>query len=1310
MYFRILESNVSLFPTLSLHYLNPFTLSSVQCVVPGLITLLQATFTFPQSVGIAGGKPSSSYYFVGMDSSNDTLLFLDPHQVRPAVPFRPGPSPPSSLADRTQSSYSRQSQTTEDGWLCTAYTPAQLDTYHGSKMHRLPLRMMDPSMLLGFVVRSRAEWDDLVARLGALKKPILSVNVAPAPPRASLPATAPGTAVGWDPSAEWVGDDGVESLTDSSESREEDEDGDQVVEDKFEKQDQDEIEQSHPLTSRPQREDVPDQRREGREEQEQKQEQERGQEQSEGLQSFQPRHWDKARDERRDHSKNQNEGHDDHHIDSAERSATVADTRQDTSSQEPRQGDIGPDCVTEADEVRPETIPLPTDFDDLDLETNFRTELDMKPTIPAASTAPPGSKPLDMATDTRLAHPADPHSVKVPHSTLPALSSASKRPSGRSHPGKIEGALPFPRKVTSPPEESDPYASSSSHSPSPSYLNHRQGPRSAPKVSTMGSPEGAVLPTDSPDLIGDSTDHDMPSLRPPGSAIGRPAAAATAAAAAAAAGVKGSHRPRKDPPSFVGLGNDDRAMADELDGSLKFSGSVPLSPRTSGVASRTGLGSPPASPAEAVHLDTPTRQRKQAQSFGPSPRSKKVNDNPQVPPLLTPSPALFYSSPIPSENVDRDDDDEVVPPAVSPVQLEKRDQEKRRKQNLQMEMEMARAKETGGETIEIKGRESEVAGNTGTKETEKMSTSQSPGHMSGEEQEIDDSFPAHCQTEGEHTIDHFPMSYTGKQENDALQEEDQVAKEQSNGGHAAPHHKLPRSLRSTASPPSSSRHLVSIPDSASNDTPQVTLRSPPTVSMKEIERERSFTQEQEGPSRGNKPMMPGANLSDEVDPNFTRGGIGRQLHQTKQGRPQGLENASLDESNFDPASSRPTLTANGNQTLSSSTEDSLVEIPEPPRISSFDFPLGPVGDPSPGPNREFPTSIPKGAEREQEPTNTQTTFSQAPRQLTEPRDRTARIASLLMELGPDAGAAPPAVTPTATGSASHSHWADLGSEDGRDLSSFSSVSSGREAAHPPSPFPTSSLFWGRNEDEESERPGPSHSDFWSPVERADVPGAPSPTLVEQEGRQFAGLHSRCAQERETADADIQTGSEQDTGTSSGATRSIAIPRRPAVSKTDSTTPASFSLEAGSWENVSGSFFRRTSMEPFSAASILQPRAESELQPQSQPQGQIESGISHSSEPLKPRPQAHPRPLLQAPGHIQPAEPSSAGIESDEPDSSTLQVLSPASFDFGARRSSRTKAREVSSPSRNMRSVSPSHSYTSHEGGAGPSLSVNKRQL
>ena len=50
----------------------------------------QNLFTFPQSVGIAGGRPSSSYYFLGYQA--ESLFYLDPHHTRPAIVLKVPPT------------------------------------------------------------------------------------------------------------------------------------------------------------------------------------------------------------------------------------------------------------------------------------------------------------------------------------------------------------------------------------------------------------------------------------------------------------------------------------------------------------------------------------------------------------------------------------------------------------------------------------------------------------------------------------------------------------------------------------------------------------------------------------------------------------------------------------------------------------------------------------------------------------------------------------------------------------------------------------------------------------------------------------------------------------------------------------------------------------------------------------------------------------------------------------------------------------------------------------------------------------------
>ncbi|KAK4686864.1 cysteine protease ATG4, partial [Tremellales sp. Uapishka_1] len=63
----------------------------LDAVNPMYYDTIKALFTIPQSVGIAGGRPSSSYYFVG--SQANSLFYLDPHFTRAAIPLEIPPQP-----------------------------------------------------------------------------------------------------------------------------------------------------------------------------------------------------------------------------------------------------------------------------------------------------------------------------------------------------------------------------------------------------------------------------------------------------------------------------------------------------------------------------------------------------------------------------------------------------------------------------------------------------------------------------------------------------------------------------------------------------------------------------------------------------------------------------------------------------------------------------------------------------------------------------------------------------------------------------------------------------------------------------------------------------------------------------------------------------------------------------------------------------------------------------------------------------------------------------------------------------------------
>ena len=122
-------------------------------------------YTFPQSVGIAGGRPSSSYYFVG--SQADNLFYLDPHNPRPAIPLRPHPDngENSTSSSHTPNDSMRRGLDPIQLHYCTAYSAAELKTFHCERGRKMPLSGLDPSMLIGFLCRDEKDWWDFKKRV-----------------------------------------------------------------------------------------------------------------------------------------------------------------------------------------------------------------------------------------------------------------------------------------------------------------------------------------------------------------------------------------------------------------------------------------------------------------------------------------------------------------------------------------------------------------------------------------------------------------------------------------------------------------------------------------------------------------------------------------------------------------------------------------------------------------------------------------------------------------------------------------------------------------------------------------------------------------------------------------------------------------------------------------------------------------------------------------------------------------------------------------------------------------------------------------
>ncbi|BGO99996.1 Cysteine protease atg4 [Rhodotorula toruloides] len=174
---------------------------------------IKGIFRLPQSVGIAGGRPSSSYYFVGAQANS--LFYIDPHHPRPAVPLV---LPPDDslvraaqhlpLTPSTADTPAKESARQLDDFLLAAYPDAAWATYHTDKVRKCALSSLDPSMLLGFLVEDERDWQDFrlrVQELSQASSPIFAI--APSPPswmRRSTSSAAPATVSALSPT---IGDD-----------------------------------------------------------------------------------------------------------------------------------------------------------------------------------------------------------------------------------------------------------------------------------------------------------------------------------------------------------------------------------------------------------------------------------------------------------------------------------------------------------------------------------------------------------------------------------------------------------------------------------------------------------------------------------------------------------------------------------------------------------------------------------------------------------------------------------------------------------------------------------------------------------------------------------------------------------------------------------------------------------------------------------------------------------------------------------------------------------------------------------------------
>jgi cysteine protease ATG4 len=102
-------------------------------------------FNSPQMVGIAGGRPSASHYFYGYQGDN--LFYLDPHTPRHK--------------------------------LGSPVTAEELETVHTKRIRLLRLDQMDPSMLVGFLIKNEEDWNHWRSMIETRQKIIHIFEAAP---------------------------------------------------------------------------------------------------------------------------------------------------------------------------------------------------------------------------------------------------------------------------------------------------------------------------------------------------------------------------------------------------------------------------------------------------------------------------------------------------------------------------------------------------------------------------------------------------------------------------------------------------------------------------------------------------------------------------------------------------------------------------------------------------------------------------------------------------------------------------------------------------------------------------------------------------------------------------------------------------------------------------------------------------------------------------------------------------------------------------------------------------------------------------
>ncbi|PIO65694.1 peptidase family C54, partial [Teladorsagia circumcincta] len=118
-------------------------------VNPVYINHIRQMLSLNTCLGILGGKPDHSLYFIGYYGRH--VIYLDPHVAHEYVPI-------SSWDDMSTPAVPADGEKTER--LQKKRRKHPIGTYHCRSFSKLPIHEMDPSCVVGFMFKTREEMDE----------------------------------------------------------------------------------------------------------------------------------------------------------------------------------------------------------------------------------------------------------------------------------------------------------------------------------------------------------------------------------------------------------------------------------------------------------------------------------------------------------------------------------------------------------------------------------------------------------------------------------------------------------------------------------------------------------------------------------------------------------------------------------------------------------------------------------------------------------------------------------------------------------------------------------------------------------------------------------------------------------------------------------------------------------------------------------------------------------------------------------------------------------------------------------------------